>query len=198
MHTPRFARRGGVSSAPTKPMSAPLLRYNDSSSFLKDSLMLSFQDARKLVISKTTPHVTAHPRPTSKKNLSDALGDALAQEIRSDRDYPPFNRSTRDGYAVRASDAAKDATLPCAGEIKAGDTVTQPLARRACIQIMTGAAVPAGADAVVMIEFTDPSGDNVTFQRAPNPGQNIVKKASDAQHRAMVLKPGLLLASAEL
>src|SRR5467141_3878295 len=140
MHTPRFARRGGASSAPTKPISVYLLRYNDSSSFLKDSLMLSFQDARKLVITKTTPHVIAHPRPTSKKILSDALGDALAQEIRSDRDYPPFNRSTRDGYAVRASDAAKDATLRCVGEIKAGDSVTQPLAPGACIQIMTGAA----------------------------------------------------------
>src|SRR5258705_12549156 len=127
MHTPRFARRGGVSSAPTKPISVYLLRYNDSSSFLKDFLMLSFQDARKLVIQKTTPHVTTHPRPTSKKNLSDALGDALAQEIRSDRDYPPFNRSTRDGYAVRASDAAKGATLPCAGEIKEGEKVRKPL-----------------------------------------------------------------------
>src|SRR5260370_30688382 len=163
MHTPRFARRGGASSAPTKPISVYLLRYNDSSSFLKDSLMLSFQDARKLVITKTTPHVTAHPRPTSKKKLSDALGDALAEEIRSDRDYPPFDRSTRDGYAVRTSAPAKDATLPCVGEIKAGDTVTQPLARRACIQIMTGAAVPAGADAVVMIEFTERARAHVNF-----------------------------------
>src|SRR5467141_3635465 len=198
MHTPRFARRGGASSAPTKPISVYLLRYNDSSSFLKDSLMLSFQDARKLVITKTTPHVTAHPRPTSKKNLSDALGDALAQEIRSDRDYPPFNRSTRDGYAVRASDAAKDATLRCVGEIKAGDTVAQPLAPRACIQIMTGAAVPAGADAVVMIEFTERTGANVIFQRATNPGQNIVKKGSEAHSGDIALKPGLRLGFAEL
>src|SRR5258705_5089312 len=127
MHTPRFARRGGASSAPTKPISVFLLRYNGSSSFLKDSLMPSFQDARKLVIQKTTPHVSAHPRPTSKKKLSDALGDALAEEIRSDRDYPPFDRSTRDGYAVRASDAAKDATFCCAGEIKEGEKVRKPL-----------------------------------------------------------------------
>src|SRR5882724_4214878 len=133
--------------------------------------MLPFQDARKLVIQKTTPHLLTHPRQASKKKLADALGDALAQEVRSDRDYPPFDRSTRDGYAVRATDAAKGATLHCVGEIKAGDSVTQPLAPGSCIQIMTGAAVPAGADAVVMIEFTERAGDNVTFDRATNPGQ---------------------------
>src|ERR1700676_5373267 len=132
--------------------------------------MLPFQDARKLVIQKTKPHILAHPRHASKKNLADALGDALAQEVRSDRDYPPFDRSTRDGYAVRATDAAKGATLRCVGEIKAGDTVTQPLASGACIQIMTGAAVPPGADAVVMIEFTERTGDNVTFHRASTTG----------------------------
>jgi len=81
-----------------------------------------------MVIQKTTPHLATHPRTISKKNLSEALGDALAQEICSDRDYPPFDRSTRDGYAVRATDAAKGATLHCVGEIKAGDSVTQPLA----------------------------------------------------------------------
>src|SRR5258708_37183775 len=160
--------------------------------------MLPFQDARKLVIQKTTPHLRSHPRQASKKNLADALGDALAQEIRSDRDYPPFHRSTRDGYAVRASDAAKGATLLCVGEIKAGDSVTQPLAPSSCIQIMTGAAVPAGADAVVMLEFTDRSGTNVTFQRATSPGQNIVKKGSDAHSGDIALKPGLRLGFAEL
>ena len=78
----------------------------------------------------------------SKRNLADALGDVLAQKSRSDRDYPPFDRSTRDGYAVRAADAVKGATLRCVGEIKAGDSVTEPLAPQSCIQIMTGAAVP--------------------------------------------------------
>ena len=91
--------------------------------------------------------LATHPRTISKKNLSEALGDALAQEICSDRDYPPFDRSTRDGYAVRAADATQGADLRCTGEIKAGDTVTSPLNRWTCVQIMTGAAVPAGAAA---------------------------------------------------
>jgi molybdopterin molybdotransferase len=160
--------------------------------------MLSFQDARKLVILKTTPHIASRPSAVAKKNLAEALGDALAQEIRSDRDYPPFDRSTRDGYAVRASDAAQGATLRCVGEIKAGDSVTQPLTPATCIQIMTGAAVPGGTDAVVMIEFTERSGDKITFHRAASTGQNIVKKGSEARSGDIALKPGLRLGFAEL
>jgi len=160
--------------------------------------MLSFQDARKLVIQRTAPHIATHPRPIAKKTLSEALGDALAQEIRSDRDYPPFDRATRDGYVVRSAEASHGAALHCVGEIKAGDSVTQPLATGTCIQIMTGAAVPAGADAVVMIEFTERVGENVTFQRATNPGQNIVKKGSEARSSDIALKPGLRLGFAEL
>jgi molybdopterin molybdotransferase len=179
-------------------LSTSISRYNDWSSILKDALMLSFQDARRVVIQKTTPHVISHPRNVAEKNLSDALGDALAQEIRSDRDYPPFDRSTRDGYAARASDAVKGATLRCVGEIKAGDTVTEPVSPGTCIQIMTGAAVPAGADAVVMIEFTDRAGENITFQRATNSGQNIVKKGSEARSGDSALKPGVRLGFAEL
>jgi molybdopterin molybdotransferase len=160
--------------------------------------MLSFQEARKLVIQRTAPHIATHPRPIAKKTLSEALGDALAQEIRSDRDYPPFDRSTRDGYAVRSAEASQGAALRCVGEIKAGDSVTQPLATGTCIQIMTGAAVPAEADAVVMIEFTERVGENVTFERATNPSQNIVKKGSEARSSDIALKPGLRLGFAEL
>jgi molybdopterin molybdotransferase len=160
--------------------------------------MLSFQDARSLVIQKTTTNLSSHPRATSKKNLSDALGGALAQEVRSDRDYPPFDRSIRDGYAVRAADAVPGATIRCVGEIKAGDSVTQTLPNASCIQIMTGAAVPVGADAVVMIEFTERAGDKVTFHRATNHGQNIVKKGSEARSGDIALKPGLRLGFAEL
>ena len=63
--------------------------------------MLSFEDARQLVISQTKTHATT--RPTLNLPVSDALGYILAQEVRSDREYPPFDRSTRDGYAVRAN-----------------------------------------------------------------------------------------------
>ncbi len=158
--------------------------------------MLSFEQARQLVISETQSRLT--PPPTSLLPVGDALGHILAQEIRADREYPPFNRSTRDGYAVRAGEATKDSTLRCIGEIKAGDTVFAPLQPGTCIQIMTGAAVPPGADAVVMIEFTRRSADAVTFDRDTEPGQDFVPQGSEACANDLILQPGLRLGFAEL
>jgi molybdopterin molybdotransferase len=158
--------------------------------------MLPFEAARQIVIQQASQG----PRkvPTVTKSVWDALGYVLAQEIHTDREYPPFDRSTRDGYAVRASEASPDASLRCAGEIKAGDTVSSPLAPGTCIQIMTGAAVPSGADAVVMIEFTKRTGDAVKFDRAAAPGQNIVRRGTEAHSGDAVMVPGLRLGFAEL
>src|SRR2546430_12947878 len=90
--------------------------------------------------------------------------------------FRSFDRSTRDGYAVRSKEVQAGARLECAGEIKAGDTVREALAAGTCVQIMTGAAVPPGADAVVMIEYTKRAGDLVHFERAAQAGQNIVPR----------------------
>ncbi len=158
--------------------------------------MLPFEQARQLVITETQSRLT--PPPTSLLPVADALGHILAQEIRADREYPPFNRSTRDGYAVRAGEATKHSTLRCIGEIKAGDTVFAPLQPGTCFQIMTGAAVPPGADAVVMIEFTRRSGDAVTFDRDTQPGQSFVPQGSEAHASDLILQPGLRLGFAEL
>jgi molybdopterin molybdotransferase len=84
------------------------------------------------------------------------------------------------------------------GEIKAGDTVREALAVGTCLQIMTGAAVPAGADAVVMIEHTSREGDVVRFERMAQPGQNIVPKGSEAAASQAILTPGMRLGYAEL
>jgi molybdopterin molybdotransferase len=158
--------------------------------------MLRFEDARQVVIAKTKEH--AGSRQTLTLPLDAALGFVLAEEIRTDREYPPFDRSTRDGYAVQASEAGPGATLRCVGEIKAGDTVSLPLETGACVQIMTGAAVPAGADAVVMIEFTQRAGEIVTFERGAQAGQNIVPRGSEARAGDVALKPKTRLGFAEL
>jgi len=158
--------------------------------------MLSFEQARQLVITETQSQLT--PPPSSLLPVADALGHILAQEIRADREYPPFNRCTRDGYAVRAREATRNSTLRCIGEIKAGDTVFAPLEPGTCIQIMTGAGVPPGADAVVMIEFTGRSGDTVTFDRDTESGQNLVPQGSEARAGDLILQPGLRLGFAEL
>jgi len=158
--------------------------------------MLSYQQGRETVISQTKSHLNS--RQTFSVPIEDALGHILAEEIRTDREYPPFDRSTRDGYAVHSAEAQPNSTLRCAGEIKAGDTVHLPLASGTCVQIMTGAALPPGADAVVMIEFTRREGDRISFDRSTQSGQNFVPRGSEARARDVALSPGLRLGYAEL
>jgi molybdopterin molybdotransferase len=158
--------------------------------------MLTYEQARRTVIEQVES--VKGPRATATLSAWDALGFVLAEEIKTDREYPPFNRSTRDGYAVRVSEIAAGATLRCVAEIKAGDTVTQPLAPRTCVQIMTGAAVPPGADAVVMIEHTSRDGESVQFDRGAQSGQNIVPRGSEAKRDWPILSPGMRLGYAEL
>src|SRR5213082_2979847 len=158
--------------------------------------MLSYEQARKKVIEQVGKRKGPHARASV--SVWDALGLVLAQEVKTDRDYPPFDRSTRDGYAVCSRDVKAGAQLKCAGEIKAGDTVTKPLAAETCVQIMTGAAVPSGADAVIMMEYTKRDGELVRFERAAQAGQNIVPRGSEAQAGQTILKPGMRLGFAEL
>jgi molybdopterin molybdotransferase len=158
--------------------------------------MLTYEQARDKVIEQVGK--MASPRTVASVSIWEALGYVLAQEVKTDREYPPFHRSTRDGYAARAAEIMPGATLRCVGEIKAGDAVTEALAAGTCVQIMTGAAVPTGADAVVMIEQTQREGDAVRFERTARAGQNIVPRASEAAAGATLLSPGARLGYAEL
>jgi molybdopterin molybdotransferase len=158
--------------------------------------MLTYEEARRTVIEQVAK--AKGPRATANITVWDSLGFVLAEEVKTDREYPPFHRSTRDGYAVHATEAASGAALRCTGEIKAGDAVAQLLAPGTCVQIMTGAAVPNGADAVVMVEHTKRDGDFVRFDRAVQPGQNIVPRGSEAKRGETILSPGMRLGYAEL
>ena len=158
--------------------------------------MLTYEEARQVVIEQVGKRKV--PCATAVVSVWEALGLVLAEEVKTDREYPPFDRSTRDGYAVRAKEVAPGAKLKCVGEIKAGDTVSEQLAAGTCVQIMTGAAVPAGADAVVMIEHTQREGDVVRFERAAQVGQNIVARGNEAAAGQTLLKPGMRLGYAEL
>jgi molybdopterin molybdotransferase len=158
--------------------------------------MLSYEQARNKVIEEVGKKRGL--RAMAGVSVWEALGLVLAQEVKTDREYPPFDRSTRDGYAVRSKETTPGATLKCVGEIKAGDTVREAVALGTCWQIMTGAAVPAGADAVVIIEQTSREGDLVRFERAAQRGQNIVPRGSEAEAGQTVLKPGMRLGYAEL
>jgi molybdopterin molybdotransferase len=158
--------------------------------------MLSYEEARRKVIEQVGK--MRGPRARASVSVWDALGLVLAQEVKTDREYPPFDRSTRDGYAVRAVEVAPGTELQCVGEIKAGDVVTKALAVGTCVQIMTGAALPPGADAVVMIENAQRSGDIVRYDRVARDGQNIVRRGTEASAGQTILAAGMRLGFAEL
>jgi molybdopterin molybdotransferase len=151
----------------------------------------SFTDARRLVEDYAS---TLSPTQPEMLPLLEAIGLVLAEDLRADRDFPPFPRSTRDGFAVRAADvAAVPAQLRCVGEIKAGASVEDSaIAVRAgeAAEIMTGAPVPNGADAVVMVEHTERSGQAVIVQRAVAAGENVVAMGAEARRGATMVARG--------
>jgi molybdopterin molybdotransferase len=132
-------------------------------------------------------------------DLAEARGRVLAEDVAADRDYPPFHRAIRDGFAVRAEDvAAPPAELRLLGEIPAGAHFTGAVEAGECVSIMTGAPLPAGADAVVMVEYTEPHRGAVTVQRSVRAGENVVPRGSEARQGARVLSAGRRLGAAEL
>ena len=159
--------------------------------------MLSFLEARQKVIEVVASR--RHDPARESLAIEQALGRVLAEEVRADRDYPPFHRSTRDGFAVRAADLAKlPVTLELIGEIKAGDGFAGEVGAGQCVQIMTGAGVPPGTDSVVMVEHTQPAETRVTFERPVERGQNVVPSGSEAKAGQVLLTLGSRLGYAEM
>ncbi len=157
----------------------------------QSSIILSFEAARHLV----EEHATGlRPRGKELVELLESAGSILAEPIAADRNLPPFPRATRDGYAVRAADLSQlPATLDVIGEIKAGGTATMRVESGQAVSIMTGAPSPQGADAVVMVEYTQQEGDRVTIKKAVAPGDNIVPVGAEARRGERLLTPGMRL-----
>jgi molybdopterin molybdotransferase len=156
-----------------------------------NSKLLSFGEARRLVEEYAR---TLSPTAAELMSLLEGYGLALAEDLRADRDFPPFPRSTRDGFAVRAAEVKSvPAHLHCIGEIKAGASGEHSalvVREGECVEIMTGAPVPTGADAVVMVEFTERTGDAVTVQRSVAAGENVVAKGAEARCGAVMVSRG--------
>src|SRR5438034_8110151 len=157
------------------------------------SLILSFEEARHVVEAHA-----ARLRPCGKElaDLLEATGQVLAEPIVADRNFPPFPRAARDGYALRAADLAKlPATLEVVAEIKAGvapESVFELHPGKAAA-IMTGAPAPSGADAVVMVEYTTRHGNQVEITKGVSAGDNIVPAGSEAKRGERLLSPGTRL-----
>ena len=135
--------------------------------------------------------------PVERVSLAEASGRVLARPVISDDDYPAFDRSMMDGFAVRSADcAASGARLRNRGLIIAGQSGQTPLGNGEAMQINTGAPLPAGADAVIRIEDCAIEGDSVTLATVVKAGSNVSIRATDRRKGDTILTPPLVLGPA--
>ena len=151
--------------------------------------------------------VLAAIRPLAPRELGldEADGGVLTEDVTAGQALPPFDNSGMDGYAVVAADVAaatpeRPVTLPVRGEVAAGDTGRHEVAPGTCIKIMTGALLPAGADAVVPVEWTDggAAGGQVSIARPAEPGNAIRRAGGDAVAGDVLLTAGTRLGPVQL
>jgi molybdopterin molybdotransferase len=140
------------------------------------------------------------PASVERVELVAAAGRVLAQPLCADRDQPPFARSTRDGFACRAWEASTHGFLTIGGATRAGEAPAGQLPPGAAWEIMTGAPVPAGADAVAMIEHVEVSGGQVRLLPSGKltQGENIVVQGAQAREGEEMLPAGTAIASAQI
>ena len=160
---------------------------NRATGILEAVEALDFAAARQCVLDTVgaqTPAVETVP-------LAEAAGRVLACDVLSDRSYPPVDRSIRDGFAVRAADMP--GTVKIVGEVRAGEMFGGTVREGQCIRIMTGAPLPDGADAVVMVEYGTVDGTAMTTAKTPKPGEFINRAGCETAQGDVVLRRGVRL-----
>jgi molybdopterin molybdotransferase len=156
--------------------------------------MLTIEEALDLVLER------ARPLPPTFCPLPEALHCVLDEDVVADMDSPPFDKALMDGYAVRSGDLyGKDRRLRVGEVIMAGQTPARPLGERESAVVMTGAPVPPGTDAVVMLERTHPLDGGVVVDE-PNvrPGQNILRQGREMRRGEIVVARGSILSPVQL
>ncbi|MDP4507586.1 molybdotransferase-like divisome protein Glp [Nonomuraea turcica] len=142
---------------------------------------------------------TVRPLAPLELELEQALGATLAEEVSSPVPLPPFDNSAMDGYAVRAADITDlPVRLPVIDDVAAGSHELRAVGPGHAVRIMTGAPVPAGADAVVPVEWTDGGTVTVTIDRPVQEGNAIRRAGEDVQAGEVVLKTGTVIGAAQL
>ena len=171
--------------------------------------LISFAEACSIVSEQATAIQATFVSEATNCELVDALGRRLAVALVADRDQPPFPRVTRDGYAVRARDLSPEKPLRVVGQVRAGEAWPRenlPVAAGEAVEIMTGAPLPHGTDAVLMAEHAHETGsesgveasDDARMQRWVRPlsgrtlmaGENVVPEGSEARRGDILLEPG--------
>jgi molybdenum cofactor synthesis domain-containing protein len=143
--------------------------------------------------------------PSEQRALADALGCALAEDVAAPIDVPPFDRSNVDGFAVRSADlASAGETTPVRmivndEVIACGTQPMRPVLSGTATSIATGGPVPRGADAIVMVEHTQPAGSRaIEIRRAASPGQFVASAGSDIARGEALLRGGTIIGSREI
>ncbi|MFB4272988.1 gephyrin-like molybdotransferase Glp [Nonomuraea sp. GTA35] len=142
---------------------------------------------------------TVRPLAPLELELEQTLGTTLAEDVSSPVPLPPFDNSAMDGYAVRVEDLSEiPATLPVIDDVAAGSLELRAVGPGHAVRIMTGAPLPAGADAVVPVEWTDGGTVSVRIDRRAEAGNAIRRAGEDVQTGEVVLKAGTVIGPAQL
>ncbi|MDH5779339.1 MAG: molybdopterin biosynthesis protein, partial [Candidatus Bathyarchaeota archaeon] len=153
--------------------------------------LLSLEEVRAVLGQNFSPK----PLGVEQSPLSEAHDRVLAKDVVAPIDVPPFNRSTVDGYAVRAgatfgAEEDRPVALKFCGSIIIGESPTVVLKNRMAAEIVTGAPLPDSADAAVMVEYSMREGDTVFVHRAVSTGENVMRAGSDIRKGETILKKG--------
>ncbi|MEM2947407.1 MAG: molybdopterin-binding protein [Candidatus Bathyarchaeia archaeon] len=161
--------------------------------------LFTFEDAKKVI----EKHFKAKPLGVEEVPLLEAYNRVLAESITAPLDIPPFNRSTVDGYAVKAEDTFgadenKPVKLKLCGTVNVGEMPKVKVEHGTAAEIMTGAPIPEGADAVVMAEETERKNSEVYVYAAVAKDENVMKAGADIKRGEIVAEQGQLLGAREI
>jgi putative molybdopterin biosynthesis protein len=161
--------------------------------------LLSLDEAKQIIKQNFSPE----PVGAERVSLSEAHDRVLAEDVVAPMDVPPFDRSTVDGYAVRAidtfgADEDRPVALKFCGQITVGESPSIVVEKGMAAEIATGAPLPKGADAVVMVEYSNRRDDGVYIQRPVSKGENMMEAGSDIREGEKILKKYQRLSSREI
>ncbi len=149
-------------------------------------MVIQFDEAFRIAMDNARP-VEAERVP-----FTESCGRVLAEDVAADMDMPPFNKSAMDGYACRRGDLGDELTV--LEMVAAGQPPTRPVGPGQCTKIMTGAEVPEGADCVIMVEFTEGTGERRIRFTGEDTQVNICRRGEDLKSGQVVLHRGTLIA----
>jgi molybdenum cofactor synthesis domain-containing protein len=161
--------------------------------------LLTLEEARKVI----NQHFKPKPLGVEEMPLLEAWNRVLAENVTAQRDIPPFNRSTVDGYAVKAEDTFgaeenKPVKLKVCGTVNVGELPKLTVKKGTAAEIVTGAPIPEGADAILMLEHTQRKGNELHVYNAVAKNENVMKAGADIKKGEVILKAGQILGSREI